>query len=106
MYCIQRPVRVCVMVVSYHRHVLILVIINRQHFSIVVGHLIGPVLCHAFCNHMGFPDVNEVLNEDDFDRKAKAICFYLLGPVVFFMLLNVLTAPMLFSNSVYHKFLL
>lgn len=55
---------------------------------------------------MGFPEISEVLNEDDFDRKAKVICFYLLGPVVFFMLLNVLTAPVLFSNDVYYKFLL
>lgn len=71
----------------------------------MTGHLLGPVLCHAFCNHMGFPEINEVLNEEDFDKKARAICFYLLGPVLFFMLLNLLTAPILFGNDVYYKYL-
>lgn len=70
-----------------------------------LGHLIGPVLCHAFCNHMGFPDIDEVLNEDDFDKKAKVICFYLLGPILFFMLLNIVTAPVLFHNVVYYDYL-
>lgn len=54
---------------------------------------------------MGFPDIDEVLNEDDFDRKATVICFYLIGPVVFFILLNVLTAPVLYSNDIYYRFL-
>ncbi|XP_067942281.1 CAAX prenyl protease 2-like [Watersipora subatra] len=69
------------------------------------GHLLGPILCHSFCNHMGLPDINEVLNEDDFDKKARAICFYLLGPVLFFMLLKPLTTPVLFSNDVYYQYL-
>lgn len=75
------------------------------YIFIRTGHLIGPVLCHAFCNHIGFPDFNEVLNEDDFDKKAKIIGCYILGPLLFFMLLNFFTAPILYSNEVYSKYL-
>ena len=29
-------------------------------FPCCLGHLIGPVLCHSFCNFMGFPPVDQV----------------------------------------------
>jgi len=55
---------------------------------------------------MGFPDIQEVLNEKEFEKKAKLVACFLAGPVLFFVLLNLLTAPVLFSNDVYYKYLL
>ena len=53
---------------------------------------------------MGLPDINDIFNEHDFERKARVIFAYLLGPVLFCLLLNVLTAPILFGNDVYYGF--
>lgn len=77
---------------------------NSFFFLLFSGHLIGPILCHTFCNHMGLPDINDIFNEHDFERKARVIFAYLLGPVLFCLLLNVLTAPILFGNDVYYGF--
>uniref|UniRef100_UPI00398F5D03 CAAX prenyl protease 2 isoform X4 n=1 Tax=Pristiophorus japonicus TaxID=55135 RepID=UPI00398F5D03 len=59
------------------------------------GHLIGPVLCHSFCNYMGFPAIGAAL---DHPQKLTIIFFYLLGVVLFFLLLFPLTDPAFYGS--------
>ena len=29
-------------------------------FNHIVGHLIGPFICHSFCNYMGIPEFDQI----------------------------------------------
>ncbi len=65
------------------------------------GHLMAPVIAHGFCNFMGFPDLAEVANRPPRERLLFSV-LYLIGMVVFFLLLFPLTEPTLYANTVYH----
>ncbi|CAB1333152.1 unnamed protein product, partial [Coregonus sp. 'balchen'] len=54
------------------------------------GHLVGPVLCHSFCNSMGLPPIGSALEHP---HCCLMLFFYLLGVVVFLILLFPLTDP-------------
>ncbi|XP_067170885.1 CAAX prenyl protease 2 [Apteryx mantelli] len=58
------------------------------------GHLIGPVLCHSFCNYVGFPAVWAALEHPR--RRALLPC-YALGVGLFLLLLRPLTHPSFFG---------
>ncbi|XP_032871152.1 CAAX prenyl protease 2 isoform X1 [Amblyraja radiata] len=58
------------------------------------GHLIGPVLCHSFCNYMGFPAMGAALEHP---QKLLVFFFYVLGVVLFLLLLFPLTEPALYG---------
>ncbi|XP_064359329.1 CAAX prenyl protease 2 isoform X2 [Dromaius novaehollandiae] len=58
------------------------------------GHLIGPVLCHSFCNSVGFPAVWAALEHPR--RRALLPC-YALGVGLFLLLLRPLTQPRFFG---------
>ncbi|RDD44266.1 CAAX prenyl protease 2 [Trichoplax sp. H2] len=54
------------------------------------GHIIGPIVCHAFCNSMGFPTFSDI----DYCRYPKLIwTAYIVGLVMFVILLFPLTNP-------------
>ncbi|ESN90557.1 hypothetical protein HELRODRAFT_70936, partial [Helobdella robusta] len=55
------------------------------------------ILSHMFCNHMGFPNFIEVLQCQDQSMKSKIIFFYVVGLVLFFILLVPLTKPSLYE---------
>uniref|UniRef100_A0A4W3IX80 CAAX prenyl protease 2 n=1 Tax=Callorhinchus milii TaxID=7868 RepID=A0A4W3IX80_CALMI len=59
------------------------------------GHLIGPVLCHSFCNYMGFPAIGAAF---DHPQKLTILLFYLLGVSLFFLLLFPMTDPVFFGE--------
>ncbi|XP_043826508.1 CAAX prenyl protease 2 isoform X2 [Dromiciops gliroides] len=59
------------------------------------GHLIGPVLCHSFCNYMGFPAVCAALEHP---QRGPLLVGYALGVALFLLLLQPLTEPRLFSS--------
>ncbi|XP_031570826.1 CAAX prenyl protease 2-like [Actinia tenebrosa] len=62
------------------------------------GHLIGPVVCHSFCNFMGFPQVEEVPNS----KYPKIIAgSFVVGLVVFLLLALPLTEPSLYGSIYY-----
>ncbi|KAJ8246776.1 hypothetical protein GJAV_G00255280 [Gymnothorax javanicus] len=61
------------------------------------GHLIGPVLCHSFCNYMGFPAVGVALEHP---RRLTLLSSYLLGALLFILLLFPLSDPALYSPPV------
>nr|XP_057924040.1 CAAX prenyl protease 2 isoform X1 [Doryrhamphus excisus] len=54
------------------------------------GHLVGPVLCHSFCNYMGFPAISSAL---DHPHRLTVLFCYLLGVILFLLLLFPLTDP-------------
>lgn len=59
------------------------------------GHIAGPILCHAFCNTMGFPAFGEAASSPH--RKLLAVT-YVAGLLGFTMLLLPLTNPALFHH--------
>ncbi|TRZ10315.1 hypothetical protein HGM15179_016793 [Zosterops borbonicus] len=58
------------------------------------GHLAGPVLCHSFCNSMGFPALGAALGHP---RRRALLPAYLLGVLGFLLLLHPLTEPAFFG---------
>lgn len=64
------------------------------------GHFLAPVVAHAFCNHMGFPDVNEVLNQPT-RTKHILLATYVIGFVAWVYLLPVVTDPAWYANDLY-----
>ncbi|XP_069500861.1 CAAX prenyl protease 2 isoform X2 [Ambystoma mexicanum] len=59
------------------------------------GHLIGPVLCHSFCNYIGFP---AIFTACEHPQRFIIITFYVLGMVLFFLLLHPMTDPALYGD--------
>ncbi|XP_065058627.1 CAAX prenyl protease 2-like [Rhopilema esculentum] len=59
------------------------------------GHLAGPVLCHTFCNFMGFPEFDRIPHSLYPKTIATTFLFGLLG---FYLLLFPLTDPVYFSS--------
>lgn len=66
------------------------------------GHFVAPFLAHSFCNMMGFPDFNEVLTCRN-PRKMVLIGLFVLGVVLWCLLLPPLTSHSLYSNELYLK---
>uniref|UniRef100_A0A8C1SS48 CAAX prenyl protease 2 n=1 Tax=Cyprinus carpio TaxID=7962 RepID=A0A8C1SS48_CYPCA len=58
------------------------------------GHLVGPVLCHSFCNYMGFPALSTAL---DHPHRLTILSFYVLGVVLFFLLIFPMTDPFFYG---------
>ncbi|KAK1154864.1 CAAX prenyl protease 2-like [Acipenser oxyrinchus oxyrinchus] len=58
------------------------------------GHLMGPVLCHSFCNYMGFPAVSAA----GAPQRAPIITCYLLGVLLFLLLLFPMTEPVFYGS--------
>ncbi|KAM9729001.1 CAAX prenyl protease 2-like [Menidia menidia] len=58
------------------------------------GHLVGPVLCHSFCNSQGLPDVGSALQHP---QQAVILCSYLTGVLLFLLLLFPLTDPFFYG---------
>ncbi|XP_028851588.1 CAAX prenyl protease 2 [Denticeps clupeoides] len=59
------------------------------------GHLVGPVLCHSFCNYMGFPALSAAL---DHPQRLTLLSFYLLGVLLFLLLLFPMTDPLFYGS--------
>lgn len=74
--------------------------IYSAYLFVRTGHFAAPFVAHAFCNHMGFPDFQEVLNQST-SRKAISICLYVLGLVGWIVLLPRLTVPSWYENHLF-----
>lgn len=64
------------------------------------GHFVSPLVAHAFCNHMGFPDFQELLVQPT-GRKYSLMLIFVVGLIGWIWLLPVLTQPDLFANNIY-----
>ncbi|CAK9808749.1 CAAX prenyl protease 2 [Anthophora plagiata] len=68
------------------------------------GHLAAPFTAHSFCNHMGCPDLSEVVAVKDPLKRAGLFSLFVLGLVAWCFLLTPMTNPRLFHNNlVWHK---
>ncbi|XP_043271808.1 CAAX prenyl protease 2 [Venturia canescens] len=68
------------------------------------GHFVAPFAAHSFCNHMGSPDLLEVIDCKDPLKRAGLLCLFVIGLVAWCFLLNPLTNPAWFSNNLFwHK---
>uniref|UniRef100_A0A8B9H469 CAAX prenyl protease 2 n=1 Tax=Astyanax mexicanus TaxID=7994 RepID=A0A8B9H469_ASTMX len=67
-------------------------------FDILVcaGHLVGPVLCHSFCNWMGFPALGSALQHP---QRPALLLSYELGLLLFAFLLFPLTDPLFYGMT-------
>ncbi|XP_067641170.1 CAAX prenyl protease 2 [Eurosta solidaginis] len=64
------------------------------------GHFIAPFLVHAFCNHMGLPDVQDLWQQHLVRRIIFIICYF-AGLIGWIILLPIATQPSLYSNNLY-----
>ncbi|XP_013183873.2 CAAX prenyl protease 2 isoform X2 [Amyelois transitella] len=64
------------------------------------GHFVAPLLAHIFCNHMGFPNFSGVLCFPPIER-AIIIFSFVLGLVLWCVLLVPITNPDLYDNKIY-----
>lgn len=65
------------------------------------GHFIAPFIAHAFCNHMGFPDIPDLLAQKQ-PKKSIFLILYILGLSSWILLLPTLTDPQLFNNNLFY----
>ncbi|EDO32261.1 predicted protein [Nematostella vectensis] len=62
------------------------------------GHLSGPVICHSFCNYMGFPAFEEIPRSK---HPIAIAALFVIGLVLFLLLLEPLTRPTLYQSIYY-----
>ncbi|KAJ8405857.1 hypothetical protein AAFF_G00312940 [Aldrovandia affinis] len=60
------------------------------------GHLVGPVLCHSFCNYIGFPAVSAAMEHP---QRLLILFCYLLGVVLFLLLFFPATDPFFYGSA-------
>ncbi|XP_029303364.1 CAAX prenyl protease 2-like [Cottoperca gobio] len=58
------------------------------------GHVVGPVLCHSFCNSQGLPDFSSALQHP---QQSALVFSYLMGALLFLVLLFPLTDPFFYG---------
>ncbi|XP_034540103.1 CAAX prenyl protease 2-like [Notolabrus celidotus] len=58
------------------------------------GHVVGPVLCHSFCNSQGLPDIGSALQHP---QKSALLFSYVMGLLLFLVLLFPLTDPFFYG---------
>ncbi|KAK0145411.1 CAAX prenyl protease 2 [Merluccius polli] len=60
------------------------------------GHLVGPILCHCFCNSQGLPDITAALQHP---QRTPVLLSYLMGALLFLLLLFPLTDPLFYGAA-------
>ncbi|XP_066245905.1 CAAX prenyl protease 2 [Euwallacea similis] len=62
------------------------------------GHFLSIFVVHAFCNHMGFPDIVEVTTYKQ-PKKIVVWCLFVVGFIAWCYLLKPMTEPSWYSNE-------
>uniref|UniRef100_A0A336M742 CAAX prenyl protease 2 n=1 Tax=Culicoides sonorensis TaxID=179676 RepID=A0A336M742_CULSO len=77
--------------------------IYSAYLFVRTGHFMAPFIAHAFCNHMGFPDVNDLVSQPEPQRKI--FCgLYILGLIGFLTLAPVLSNPKIYAHNLYDAY--
>jgi prenyl protein peptidase len=71
-------------------------------FTSFTGHFVAPFAAHAFCNHMGFPDFEEILTYKD-PQRMLLMSLFVFGLIAWCILLTPLTNPAWYSNHLFWK---
>jgi prenyl protein peptidase len=78
--------------------------IYATYLFIRTGSFFGPFASHILCNYMGFPNINDLVNEFNGWQKAIIILFYAIGFFSFSCLIIYATVPDFFNNTVFMTF--
>lgn len=68
------------------------------------GHFAGSFVAHSFCNFMGVPNLNQLVNAFSVRLRLAIALVYLAGLVAFFCLISTLTQPSMFNNRTFNEF--
>lgn len=74
--------------------------IYSAYLFLRTGHFVAPFIAHAFCNHMGLPDVQELFKQPQ-ERYRWLSKLYVGGLVGWIVLLPVVTSPGWYSNDLF-----
>ncbi|XP_037089150.1 CAAX prenyl protease 2-like [Pollicipes pollicipes] len=74
--------------------------VYSAYLFVRTGHMAAPFIAHAFCNHMGFPDLSGLASEPE-PRRAALVLAYVAGLALWYLVLGALTTPSLYANAVY-----
>lgn len=72
--------------------------IYSAYLFIRTGHFMAPFIAHVFCNHMGFPDIQDLLAQPDPVKKV-FYGLYVGGLVGFLVLLPLVSSPGIYGNT-------
>lgn len=72
--------------------------IYSAYLFVRTGHFVAPFIAHAFCNHMGFPDLPDLLAQPE-PKRCIFLILYILGLVGFILLLPTMTVPAWYQNN-------
>lgn len=76
-------------------------IILTFKFSFFLGHFIAPFIAHSFCNHMGFPELSEVVAYKDPLKRAALFSLFVIGLFAWCFLLTPMTDPAIYYNNLF-----
>jgi hypothetical protein len=79
--------------------------VYSSYLFLRTGNFFSSFLCHSFCNLMGFPNINELINEFRGRPKQIVILNYFIGFLLFFALLPSYTDPLIYDNQTYLNFI-
>lgn len=65
---------------------------------ITTGNIIAPIIAHKFCNHMGFPDFQEMFQCQE-PKRSCILLLSLLGLVLWGILIKYTTEPWIYYNQ-------
>lgn len=65
------------------------------------GHFVSPLVVHAFCNVMELPDFGKILTYEN-PKKIMLVCLFVLGLVLWYILLKPMTDCRLYNNYIYY----
>ena len=73
---------------------------NTDYVVTFSDNLMAPVIVHAFCNHMGFPNFREVFAYEQ-PKRGQIMASFVFGAVAWCFLLYPMTSPALYNNKFY-----
>lgn len=65
---------------------------------ISTGNVIGPIMAHKFCNHMGFPDFREMFQFQE-PKRSCLLVLSLVGLILWCILIKYTSDPRIYSNQ-------
>lgn len=78
--------------------------VYSSYLFLRTGNFFASFLAHAFCNLMGFPDFDELINENNGKTRVFLVLMYFFGLISFFYYIASFTDPNNFDNIVYLNF--
>uniref|UniRef100_A0A8C4DGH8 CAAX prenyl protease 2 n=1 Tax=Dicentrarchus labrax TaxID=13489 RepID=A0A8C4DGH8_DICLA len=84
--------------VAHFHHIIEQRRLHKDSMSVILlvsGHVVGPVLCHSFCNSQGLPDISSALKHP---QQSALVFSYLMGVLLFLVLLFPLTDPFFYGD--------